>query len=193
MVTAFKRDTFATGVKVNFSDTIFDVLNVTNDYNVVSAFTYRTNADTLFLTNQSSYYDSVLWDLDGMMSSSDSPWRNVGKNGTMTIELFVAGPCGSDISTQTINFQTYGIEDPELFGVHVFPNPVTDRLHIELDDPGSWMAELHSIEGKVVLKSESFRHATDLNVETLPAGNYFLKLIGDKGDVTQSQVTITGR
>jgi hypothetical protein len=59
--------------------------------------------------------------------------------------------------------------------IKIYPNPATDQLHISLDPNSFSGMELWSLEGKL-LKFEDEKQFFD--VSDLPAGYYFLKVIG---------------
>ncbi len=186
MVTAYKRDTFATGIKVNFSDTIFEVLNVTNDYSVKSDFSYVQKGDTLFLTNQSLYADSFLWDLDdGFTSSNENPYRTVGQNGPLRIELFVVGPCGNDVSVQNFNFTTVGLDEKGDKLVRFYPNPTGDVVHFELGESGPWQLTIFAMDGKKVLEKEVLERITNVDVGHLSPGTYQVHLTSGSKQVVE--------
>jgi len=58
----------------------------------------------------------------------------------------------------------------------LFPNPVKDNLHIRIKRPGKYTYKLIGLSGKI-LKSGSFEFPeTTIQVQSLPAGTYFLQL-----------------
>lgn len=69
----------------------------------------------------------------------------------------------------------------------VYPNPCTDRLHIQPANPGIHRLTLYDMSGRL-LKQER-RHMNSpyfLNMNGLPAGMYLLQLISDQGDRSAS-------
>ncbi len=174
MVSGFKRDTFATGIKPNFSDSIKQVINITTDYTVTAGFSYTTNEDTLFLTNTSQFADSFIWDLDnGFRSSVVSPRRILGQNGAVTIKLKSIGSCGFDSISETISFQTIGLEEAERKRVRIHPNPSSGVVFIETDlSDLDW--QVFSAEGKLIEEGKLEDAAVDL--QHLNSGIYFMHL-----------------
>lgn len=69
--------------------------------------------------------------------------------------------------------------------VRVYPNPVTEVLHLELPEAG-WKAELYDTQGKLLRKVGSIGNQLDLHA--LPAGTYLLRLRGPKGAVTRYSI-----
>ncbi len=80
---------------------------------------------------------------------------------------------------------TLGMDDLETSDIILYPNPVSNRLFVEMSDKISTTPvriELLSITG-AVLRSKSFSGNTNLNVGDLSAGVYLLRFINGKGDV----------
>ena len=80
---------------------------------------------------------------------------------------------------------TLGMDDLEASYIILYPNPVSNRLFVQVSDkisttPGR--IELLSITG-AVLRSKSFSGNTNLNVGDLSAGVYILRYINGKGDM----------
>jgi PKD repeat protein len=177
MVSAYKRDTFATGIKPNFSDSLKQVINITNDYSVKANFSYSTNEDTLFLTNTSQYADSFYWDLDnGFRSGEDSPIRIVGQNGPITIKLLSVGPCGADSTTELISFQTIGLNELNDHRIRISPNPSDGNINIRSDEVNlNW--KLFSTDGKLVDQGPVGDGSVSLG--ELSNGIYFIEVRGE--------------
>ena len=77
-----------------------------------------------------------------------------------------------------INHYT-GIKD-QLYEINalVFPNPVSDVLKIQVNDPGHEVLsyELIDVSGKSIVKNRMSGTLTELNISDMPDGIYFLKI-----------------
>ncbi len=62
----------------------------------------------------------------------------------------------------------------EDWAVQVFPNPTVGVLHVQAEEPMN--AQLFDQSGRLVLATDLAPHTGVLNLEALPAGNYFLYL-----------------
>ena len=95
------------------SSTVLDSLGV---WNIFSAdFTYNQIGDSVSFSNQSSNYESVLWDFgDGQTSTLESPTHVYTLNGSYTVTLtaFTNTACVEDTHTIsiTVNIISTGIE-----------------------------------------------------------------------------------
>jgi len=70
--------------------------------------------------------------------------------------------------------------------VKIFPNPATTVLNIQL--PSSYAAKVtlhvYGVDGKFISSMKPTTNVVQMNVLTLPAGTYVLKMIRDNGDIT---------
>lgn len=93
------------------------------------------------------------------------------------------GCTGSD--TVYVNSQTPVIEKEELGKVHIYPNPVKDILHIELDMivQKDVIIELYSMSNVLVYKGELERASeveSHINVQGMAPGVYALRITADQ-------------
>ena len=72
---------------------------------------------------------------------------------------------GSDLTTST-----YAIEGTSIY---IYPNPVSDQLHIEMDMPLDYQVNLFTSEGRLIL-SES--NPQQLQLGSIPSGIYLLEI-----------------
>lgn len=67
------------------------------------------------------------------------------------------------------------IDEKQLVGVNIFPNPATDYITIELLSNNQVSVQLSDIFGKVIMQ-ESFHNTTQLNMSSYASGIYYLTL-----------------
>jgi len=74
--------------------------------------------------------------------------------------------------------------------VSVFPNPVSEQLHINYSGPAKngLSIQLMTVQGSTVRKVQSKDAQTTLNLSGLPNGIYLLRITGSKGSVTRKIV-----
>ncbi len=96
------------------------------------------------------------------------------------------------IKSNCVPFDLQALEDPEVYIIHVFPNPTKHSLNIHLEGNALSRVRLFTIQGKVVYdqSASSDRHAIDMS--DLAAATYQL-LIEDSRGGTQSRVVIKHR
>ena len=72
------------------------------------------------------------------------------------------------------------VQDHSKFGFSVFPNPAMDRITIDLpvEEQGKQL-EVVDLTGKVTITHALTEYKTQLDISTLPAGIYFVRVAGD--------------
>jgi len=110
------------------------------------------------------------------------------QNGEYAVVVTDLQGCESDTSNTAL---VYWISVSELTswpeGVKVYPNPVTDRLHIELPEATTYSYRLYTPGGQV-LQSGKLTYSTSLSMHHLPAALYILELINPEKEVHRLKV-----
>ena len=70
-----------------------------------------------------------------------------------------------------------------------WPQPATDRLHVELLGGGTCRWRLHDMQGRELMAG-TFAEAENLNVETLPPGLYALQVADERGRLHAQRVLV---
>jgi len=122
--------------------------------------------------------NSVLWIFgDGATSIQHNPEHTYAVSGNFKVLLILTNDCGSDTTAMIIPLGISNIEAGK--GVNLYPNPATDKIIVEFDTApakGADMIVVNSV-GAVVLKMQSNgTKKEEINTNTLPAGNYVLKI-----------------
>lgn len=102
-------------------------------------------------------------------------------NGNYSVEL-TSGSCIE--YSECIEFNTLGLDsflDSEVF---IYPNPVKDKLNVQVIVEDVLYFDLYDVSGKFILHSKSYNEITTLDLKKIPQGLYFLK-------VTSAQKTST--
>ena len=74
---------------------------------------------------------------------------------------------------EALTSSTFELEEST---INVFPNPVTDKLYIRIDDNSKLAVKLVSITGQLVYQSKVFNYSKEIDVAELAAGLYFLEV-----------------
>lgn len=82
----------------------------------------------------------------------------------------------------SFDFSTLSVKKNELSSLAVYPNPVKDIIHITNTNVNLVKAELHNLNGQLVLSKEN--NLTAINVNSLPSGIYMLKIYSEKTQKT---------
>lgn len=155
---------------------------------VEADFEFTISGSTIGFTDLSEHVTSYLWDFgDGTAKSTEAnPAHFYLNNGTYTITLIASNACGSDTITKEISMQTVGLDEEFAENIEVYPNPFENKIQIDFDEPSIEDFEIHilNLQGKVLEQLSGQRGSHKVEVEfgsDLPAGMYFLRLVGSKG------------
>jgi len=72
----------------------------------------------------------------------------------------------------------------------VFPNPASNNIYVEVNESGSFRAELFDLLGRTVVTSESATGRATINVKNVPAGMYLLRLSNDENKVMSTKINV---
>lgn len=89
------------------------------------------------------------------------------------------------------------VSQDELSAFKVFPNPANHELNIQFNtkNPGNYAVELMSLEGRLIeknmVKANGGSNLVFMNISTLPAGSYLMKLVNERtGDSRLKRLVI---
>lgn len=129
-----------------------------------------------FLDTSIGNINSWDWDFgDGDSSTDQNPAHEYMIPGNFTVSLTVAGPGGNstEIKTDYILIPV-GIGDNALEAIIVYPNPVTDKLHIKFPDARKRLITIRNLAGKQVLEYKANEKEEAIDIEQLSIGIYSL-------------------
>ena len=113
------------------------------------------------------------------------------QEGEPAFGLFVAIPLGVVVELPEIVVSTNELDD-KLGQFQVMPNPVSDNVQLRyaLTDRANMNIRLFDLTGRLLLnqtlgEQPAGDYTYDLDVSNMPAGNYNLSLISDKGVATR--------
>ena len=134
-----------------------------------AGFSFQPNGTQVLFSNLSLGADSFYWDFgNGATSNLLNPFYDYGQDGTFTIQLIAKNECGADTATQDVTVMAVGV-DELITQLHIWPNPASSILHIEIDQPGV-VAQIHTNMGSLVLRSELSDKVHEIDVSNLPIG-----------------------
>ncbi len=144
------------------ADAVVDIVNVCND-----SLTKTTNINGLtFFELHHGFYDYKV-SLDGYK--------------TVTGEIELSGDTLVEIKMKKI---TNIVEEENPIEVSVFPNPASDKFIVESNQKISQI-KLININGKIAGKYVIDAFSTEININELKQGVYFMKIISDKSVKTK--------
>lgn len=143
-----------------------------------------TGTSGIAITLPATVGDSVIF---SQSSSVNTAW-NFSRIYTLAIlqEDVSKSVVQAEAVSASSNSIVTGINNPiSAFDVNVFPNPVNEQLHINLNSPLKSNAQLYDINGRLVV-SESFQNQIDINLVSLSKGQYLLVIENDLGKVNRT-------
>ncbi len=165
---------------ININHGGYDAWLVHTDYNNFEFFNYGGQNDDKFLRLPSfnSYEFAggdpmVLNYCIGSSASNDIPGTNPhGQEDAW----FVFGNPGA-INEYPIN-------------IKIYPNPVTEQVHIQVENHKIKTLQLYDLTGKLLINDsiKSFQDEYSLNLQNLKPGNYLLKIFTDKGEAIKKLI-----
>lgn len=158
------------------------------------------NNESVLFDNESENATEWLWDFgDGNTTTSESPAHLYQEEGVYTVSLSVigAGIC-SDSYSKTVTIQTLvGDKEPEeLEGkVTVFPNPVSDLIHVQYEFEEAQALELKVMDalGRTVheLSERTYAKGEQLiDTRTWPNGMYYMVFTNGKASLVKKLVRL---
>lgn len=81
------------------------------------------------------------------------------------------------------------VEEEALYEVNIFPNPVSDIIHIE--NAQDLVLDMYDVLGRKILHLDSVSKSENINVTSLNSGTYFIQLVN--GDFLRNEKIIISR
>ncbi len=134
--------------------------------------------------------DTWAWDFgDGNSSDEQNPANEYLEPGNYTVSLTATGTGGSDTEIK-IDYILIpvGLEENALEAIVVYPNPVTEKLHIVFPDAKSRSLVLKNMEGKQILEQISYGKEETINMQQFTKGVYSLIIKTDDNIVSVVKV-----
>jgi len=136
-------------------------------------------------------YTFVIYDFygDGLGASQ---WGGTDGNLTLADNLaaviytFPAADFG-DSSAAVVRHIDDANLDEAAFNFTIAPNPAQGLLNIECFDFGQMNVKVYDLCGKLLIAEQTEASATQLNIQAISAGTYFLQLTNDAGNVMKQQ------
>ena len=164
------------------------------DFRLDASFKIRQN-DTLRIINRSVATNPTdyTWQIDGPASlkqkrqNAEIPAADTGVfNLRAILKTYdkVTGCSDELLQTATMRVLPYqSVGSYTEYPIRVYPNPASSYLTIEFGKQEEAIMLITDIHGKVVLSDQIRDTQSRVNLEALPAGIYFLNIIGESGSV----------
>lgn len=161
----------------------FDVVTINLvDYPVADFSYIVVNGTQVDFTDLSLNGITYAWDFNNDNVTDNTTAGNVSHTyptmGQYSVKLTVSNDCSSDIETKTI--YVLGIDDNQISGLSIYPNPVADILNIEMNNAQEFDITISDISGKIVYKSNSETYSTQLDVSAFAPGLYTISILSNE-------------
>ncbi len=171
--------TDAANIKAAAKKVAFDSLSSWYRYNaatVSASFGHNISGNMVNFTNTSSGATSYKWYFgDGDSSLAQNPTHTYATNGIYSVKLIAYKCTDSDTETKSINLTTAGITSFPTSKLTVYPNPVSDVLHIKSDMTIETISVKNMFGTLLQLNPEINGTVATVNVSTLSPGSYFIE------------------
>ena len=105
------------------------------------------------------------------------------------MQLIVSNEFGADtlLKPDYIEAQPEAVNSLDQISLVVFPNPVVDLLHIQMETNTPWTVNLFNFTGKIVSQKKVSTNMLIMDVSHLNSGIYILKV---KSDISSQILTM---
>ncbi len=144
--------------------------------------TICTNQPDTVVLDPGAGFDAYLW-----QDSSTAQTFNVTTYGTYFVQVYDTNWC--DATDTIVVDNCVGIEETELTGVSIYPNPNNGQFVIDLPNAENVQIEVLTISGQVVYLKQSVNAHNVIDLSGFDKGIYFVKLSNNK-EVANYKVVI---
>lgn len=129
-------------------------------------------------------YASYQWNKNGAaISGATGPTYTISESGSYSVTVTSSAGCSGTSAALQVNITGFDNLAPD--GIHVFPNPVSDRLSIILTNPA--LITLATYDGRTLLQKYSSGTNVELSLGQFKNGLYLLRVHDSKGNIILSR------
>ncbi len=131
--------------------------------------TICTNQPDTVVLDPGTGFDAYLW-----QDTSTAQTFNVNTYGTYFVQVYDTNWC--DATDTIVIDNCVGIEENDLSGISIYPNPNDGQFVIDLPDAEKTNIEVLTINGQVVYTKQSVDVHNVINLKTFDKGIYFVRI-----------------
>jgi ELWxxDGT repeat protein len=139
------------------------------------------NTETPVLTSSSSTGNQWLFN-GAPIAGANAASLNVTQAGIYNVRVTVAGGCTSDLSADFVIVVT-DAQQPQQDVLRYYPNPVADRLVVEVRQTGQKSMQVFNADGKAMARLQFETSAVEVDVKSYSAGVYYFVVSSASGVV----------
>jgi len=159
--------------------------NESGDYVKTYEGTPRDSIVTLHLTINNSVTNEITETAENSFTWNNQEYTT---SGDYTQTFDAANGCDS-VVTLHLTINTTGIDENEIAGINVYPNPAKDRINIEGAEIKS--VSVCDIAGREIAEYKNNGESTmNISTEMLESGNYMLVIRSNDGSTTTRRIAI---
>ncbi|MCC5916392.1 MAG: right-handed parallel beta-helix repeat-containing protein [Cryomorphaceae bacterium] len=179
-VTIFTTDTVYHADSITAAPVSF----TTDDFPNAGIPTFQHNGSGGYSFQTTQYQGSIRWNFgDGNNGIGDSVFHQYQVEGNYTVIIIAENSCGSDTAILPIAYVS--VESYNFDNISVFPNPSIGVITIESLPTmvGEITFQLNDVQGRTVFTKiySELMDRVEINIESLRAGTYFLKISNNAG------------
>jgi hypothetical protein len=176
----------AEGSNIGSGESVSGTLNVTAL--PVADFSYAIDNGNIIITNNSIPQQVICNWTYGTTTSSNTEPTFVVESNVSTLILEVNNNCGTHTFTQQIetnNLPLLGTDD-----FKVYPNPFLNRINISSSSAIIDQVQVIDVSGKIILSADVQAMSSEINLEGLQTGNYFVVIYSQEQKVTTKLIKL---
>jgi len=155
----------------------------------VAHASYTRNNYTVLFHNSSACADSYLWDFGDTTTSTEiNPLHTYSNYGQFLCRLIATSSMGQDTADLVVEIPN-GVEDYEMNGMKICPNPAKDLVVIDLENlTGSYEVEIYNETGIKMMSLPTAKSRTTINLSSLPRGIYLVRAVSTNYNVCKKLI-----
>jgi len=155
-----------------------------NVYHINAEFSVSGNNQQTVFTNNSSNYDSLIWDFgDGTTSTAVDPSHQYSADGSYVVTLTVFRNSCSSVIVKTINLNQLNVSENKLQKLKIYPNPTSDFIFYELEKDIE-KVEIYDFAGRRLTTFSKVNKAGKIDFSNYPKGTYIIRFYAGKSFCT---------
>lgn len=153
-------------------------VNVIDAPTASGIYVQGTFPNIIFTVENPSNATTYDWDFGDNSTAINAPAtvsHNYWAEGDYAVSVTLTNDCGTEVITENVTIQnTASIDENEIEGLVVYPNPASELVTISLPNGTAAQTTVHSLDGALVYNSVNFVGTTKINVQDWTKGVYFI-------------------